>query len=72
MWGSSPDLWTGNLVLIEHYPAAETFTAKDELDQVVIGIARFPPWRRIHPDPEDADRAEAVAWMETHGRAVIG
>lgn len=67
IWEARRDRWTGDLVLIEHYPAAEAFTAADELDQVVVSIARVPAWRRIHPDPEDADHAEATTRKPPHG-----
>jgi hypothetical protein len=71
IWEALRDRWTGDLVLIEHYPAAEAFTETDELDQVVVSIAHVPARRRVHPDPDDTDRAEATAWMEAHGHAVI-
>ncbi len=58
---SIEDIWDdlrarrhGDLTLIEHYPAAESFPDDgDHLDQVIIGPSRAPTWRRVWPVPSE-------------------
>lgn len=58
----------GRLVLLEHWPAAESL-GEEYLDQVVVGEGE-PQWRRVWPTPPNNPRHQAFnAWMTTFGSA---
>jgi hypothetical protein len=73
IWDELARHWPGPLILLEHYPAAESFPEDGEhLDQVVIGPGREPEWRRIWPVPaSNPDRDWLAAWMDRHGHRIM-
>jgi len=72
IWNDLRARWHGDLTLLEHYPAAESFPDDgDHLDQVIIGPGREPAWRRIWPVPASSpDRDWLTGWMNRHGHRI--
>jgi hypothetical protein len=73
IWNALRARWHGDLTLLEHYPAAESFPGDgDHLYQVGIGPGREPAWRRVWPVPASSPGRDWLAgWMNRHGHRIM-
>jgi hypothetical protein len=71
IWLALVEQYGHPLVLLEHYPAAETLGG-ESLDQVHVRDWQ-PAWRRIWPTPpENPGHEEFERWMHDHGHRLLG
>jgi hypothetical protein len=60
------------VVLLEHYPAADSGEALETLDLVRLGADGQPHWSRVWPTDEDHPRhAGLEAWMAAYGTRIL-
>lgn len=73
IWDDLRARWHGDLTLLEHYPAAESFPDDDDdLYQVVIVPGCEPTYRRVWPVPaSNPDRDWLAGWMNRHGHRIM-
>jgi hypothetical protein len=73
IWRVLRSRWPGPLTLLEHWPAAESFSDDGEhLDQVVTDNGRAPSWRRVWPVPAtNPDHSRLTDWMSRYGYRII-
>lgn len=72
IWAELARRYGPALVLLEHYPAAETEEAEGSLDLVRLGADGQPHWTRVWPTDEGNPRHAALeAWMASYGDQII-
>ncbi|WP_433242365.1 hypothetical protein [Actinomadura nitritigenes] len=71
IWGILRRSFMGPLVLLEHWPQAQSPDVGEHLDQVVVACG-LETWRAIWPTPPtNPAHLEFEAWMAVHGRELL-
>lgn len=59
-----------DVVLLEHWPQAESLSDDEHVDQVVVADGQ-PHWRRVWPTESNPNHEALNAWMAANGHEII-